>query len=376
MAEFKLDISRKPSASTASRKGCPAVSVVIPLYNTEKYIGECLNTLLAQTFTDFEIVVVDDCSTDNSVAVVENYMPQFGGRLTLLHMEENSGGGALPRNKGLNFSRGEYIFFVDSDDFLTTTALAELYTLAKEYDADVVHCEKNFEADDDGGNIRLVTHQSGELVENPTLETEVLERRVNDMLERDIWGAPWCKLVRRDFLLENDLFFQNVRPCQDYLWTLTLLFFAEKFLRVPNAVYCWRQTDKSTIRGNAEEDKFNLWLNPVILGLKGLDKTMGKLEFFRNNPQFRYAVLDFVVKKMFVMSFEAGMTVPQFGIYGKIKDKFGGKLGEFDILIPALCTAINTQQKIIIMNQQNLNKLVAETDKRIAELENELSRLA
>ena len=374
MAEFKLDISRKLPASSDSRNGCPAISVVIPLYNTENYIGECLNTLLAQTFTDFEVVVVDDCSTDNSVAVVESYMPQFGGRLTLLHMAENSGGGALPRNKGLNFSRGEYIFFADSDDLLTKTALAELYTLAKEYDADVIHCEKNFEADDDGGNVRLVTHQSGELVENPTLETEVLERRVNDMLERDIWGAPWCKLVRRNFLIENELFFQNVRPCQDYLWTLSLLFFAEKFLRVPNAVYLWRQTKKSTIRGNAEEDKFNLWLNPVLLGLKGLDKSMGKLEFFRNNAQFRYAVLAFVVKKMFIMSFEASMSVPQFGIYGKIKNKFGDKLGEFDILIPALCTAINTQQKIIIMNQQNLNKLNAENDKRIAELENELSR--
>ena len=78
----------------------PAISVIIPMYNTEKYVGDCLNSLLEQTFQNFEVIIVDDCSTDNSVAVVENYRERFGGRLTLAHTEENSGGGGyVPRKK-------------------------------------------------------------------------------------------------------------------------------------------------------------------------------------------------------------------------------------------------------------------------------------
>ena len=120
------------------------ISVVIPLYNAEKYVRECIISLLAQTFQDFEVIFVDDCSTDNSVAIVESYAPKFGGRLTLAKMEKNSGSGALPRNKGLSLAKGEYIQFLDADDTLIPTALEELYTLAKEYDADVVYCEKHF----------------------------------------------------------------------------------------------------------------------------------------------------------------------------------------------------------------------------------------
>ena len=375
MAEFKLEILGTGDFSNESRNGCPAISVIIPLYNDERYISACLNSLLAQTFTDFEVIVVDDCSTDNSAQVVESYIPQFNEKLTLLHMNENTGGGALPRNKGLYFSRGEYVFFADSDDFLANGALEQLYSLAKDFDTDVVYCEKNYETDEDGENVRLVTHQKGGLVERPTFETEFVAKRVNIVLEHDIWGAPWCKFVRRNFLIENEITFPNIFPCEDYFWTLNLFFVAKKFLRVPHAVYFWRQTKKSSIRGkDTAEDKFNLWLNPAILGLKWLDNMMSRLEFFRNNADFRHAILDFVVKKMFFMSLQAGMSIPQFGIYGAIKKEFGKKLGEYDVLVSMLCSALNMQQKIIVKNQQRFNQIAAETEKRIANLENELKQ--
>ena len=91
----------------------PKISVIIPLYNAEKYIGDCLESLLVQTFQDFEVIVVDDCSTDNSVAIVQSYAEKFGGRLKIARTKKNSGGGGyVPRNLGLNLSRGEYIFFL------------------------------------------------------------------------------------------------------------------------------------------------------------------------------------------------------------------------------------------------------------------------
>lgn len=106
----------------------PAISVIIPLYNAEKYLSDCLDSLLDQTFSDFEIIVVDDCSTDNSVAIVESYAPKFNGRLILTATKKNSGNaGYTARNKGFLFSRGEYVFFMDADDMIIETALEELY---------------------------------------------------------------------------------------------------------------------------------------------------------------------------------------------------------------------------------------------------------
>ena len=376
MADFKLEILGNP-LNSIQRSDTSAISVVIPLYNAEKYISDCLESLLAQTFQNFEVVVVDDCSTDNSVQIVESYMPKFQDRLSLLHTEKNSGSAATPRNKGLYFSRGEYIFFLDSDDFITNTALKEMYSIAKDFDTEVVYFERNFEMDDDNSNVRLVTHQKGNRVEKPTFASKDLRLRVNNLLEQDIWGTPWCKFVRRNFLIENEIIFPNVFPCEDYFWTLGLLFFADKFLRVPSATYFWRQTEKSSIRGKeTDTEKINLWLHPAIFGLKYLDEMLGRLDFFRNNAEYRHGVLDFVVNKMFSMSFRASMSIPQFTIYNAIKDEFGKNLGEYDVLIPALCTALNTQQKITVMNQREFKKAVAKNDSRIAELERELKTLS
>ena len=85
------------------------VSVIIPVFNAEKYLAVCLESLLIQTFTDFEVIIVDDCSTDSSLAIAESYLEKFGGRLKILTLEENTGTPGLPRNVGLEFSQGEYI---------------------------------------------------------------------------------------------------------------------------------------------------------------------------------------------------------------------------------------------------------------------------
>ena len=130
----------------------PAISIIIPMYNVEKYVGECLDSILAQTFTDFEVIIVDDCSTDKSCAVVKKYMPLFNkndDKLRLIELKKNSGFPSVPRNKGIELARGKYICFVDSDDAITNTALEELFNLAEEFQADVVHCERYFLVDDE-----------------------------------------------------------------------------------------------------------------------------------------------------------------------------------------------------------------------------------
>jgi len=358
---------------TPSRSTLPRVSVVIPMFNAEKFLGACLESILNQTFQNFEVIVVDDCSTDSSCAIVESYAEKFGGRLKLARMEKNSGNGGPPRNKGLMISRGEYIFNMDADDMLTPTALEELYTLAKNFDADVVHCESHYEMNEDGSNIYLKYNQR-EPVKAPALHSEDLAERVKNLLTNDIWGTPWCSLVRRDLLTENEIFFQKVRTCEDHIWTLEILFFAKKFLRVPNAIYLYRITDVSLTRGKrTPQQQMNLWINSAILGLKGLDRSLCKINFFKNIPQARFDVLNYFTVKMILASFGYTLRLQPFEIYDGIKQEFGDALGEQDVLVAALCTCIMTLYKTNYMNVQKFNRFVEQAQKRIAQLEAELA---
>ena len=320
----------------------PAVSIIIPIYNAEKYFVACLESILVQTLQDFEVIVVNDCSTDNSVKIVESYLEKFGGRLRLLHMEKNSGSGALPRDKGLALSRGKYIFFVDADDLITPTALEELYNAAENFSADVVYLERHFEASADLSTIYL----AGETCGKPTLETENLAERVRALIGEKFFLTPWSKFVKRDFLVEREILFPHVVISNDDIWTYELIFSAQRILRVPNPVYTWRQSENSTMRKErTAQETINCWLNPIIFGLKTLDNFMSKIEFFRQNAQYRCAVLEFFVHSKIAQVFDSSLNLSVSEIYTAINNKFNESLGEHDVLIAWLLTDLIIQQK-------------------------------
>lgn len=324
----------------------PIVSVIIPLYNSELYISKCLDSILAQTFQDFELIIVDDCSTDSSCKIIKRYIPKFNGRLKLLHMEKNTGSGALPRNKGLEFSRGKYVFNMDNDDILTKTALEELTTLAEEYNADVVYCEKFYEADPDGSNLRVQTIQKGDLVDKPTLESEDLNERVQAIIDDRYYVVPWTKLIRRDLLIEHKITFPGLKISDDNIWNQGLVFFSKRFLRVPNTVYIYRLTQTSILRKEKTPSyRMNFWLDPVLLGLKALDDLMNGHEFFLANPDQRYKILKKFVDVRFNRTLWSAQKLTEDEIYSTIKDEYGDKLGEYDVLIPALCAYVYDEKK-------------------------------
>ena len=333
----------------------PAISVIIPMYNAENFIAECLESIFMQTFQDYEVIVVNDCSTDNSCAVVESYAEKFGGRLKLIHTEKNSGSGALPKNKGMMISQGEYICFVDDDDLITETALEELYNLAKKFNADVVHCEKNYRLTANTVEI----FQSNENINTPKMETENLKERVHKILQNDNYRVPqWTKFVRRDLIFKHELFFPETRHSDDTIWTYGLVFYAKRFLRVPNMIYCQRLTKDSIMRKKRSSlQDINFWLNPVIFGLNSLDRLMDKLEFFNQNPQYRYAILENFAHVALGSLFESSLQSSPFQIYESIKQNYGKKFGEYGSLISFLLADLIEQQKIFVRMQEQIAEL-------------------
>lgn len=355
------------------RQPVPLVSVIIPMYNAARYIGECLDSLLAQTFQNFEVIVVNDCSTDNSIAIVENYALKFNGRLKLSHMEKNICSPSAPRNKGIVLSRGEYVFLADADDKFTPTAFDKLYALAKNHDADVVLMEKNYQIKSDGTNLKIIFTKTGKLVEKPTFETEDLTERTNELMRFRYRFEPWLKLVRRDLIIENKIFFPNTRHGDDTIWTLALVFHAKRLLRVPNVVYIYRLSENSIMRSKkTPQQEVTFRFNPILLGLTSLNQMLSRLEFFKKNPKYLYAIFENFIRVESSIILNKTFQFQPFEIYEMIKQEFGEKLGEHDVLVAALCTIINTQQKINAVNAQKFQQFAAQAQARIAQLETQL----
>ena len=112
------------------------VSVIVPVYNVEKYIKRCLNSILEQTYKDCEIICVDDCGQDKSIQIIEEIQRENPGKIRILYGTVNQGLGAA-RDRGIAAARGEYITFVDSDDYLKKDYLETYVSRAEETDSDL-----------------------------------------------------------------------------------------------------------------------------------------------------------------------------------------------------------------------------------------------
>lgn len=281
------------------KKIFPAVSVIIPMYNMEKYIGECLDSILAQTFKDYELLVVDDCSTDNSLEIVESYIPKFDGRLNLIRSEKNSGScPGIPRNIAIDLARGEYIMFIDADDAVTPTALEELYPIAKKFDADILHCQKYYELMEDVSvkdkkNLKEVSEERAEFVTEPVLMFESLAERVEDYGFHRAMPVPWNKLFRRKLITENNITFPKFHAGSDIFFNFFALCLAKNVVHVPNIYYIYRQRTNSVCRKELPSDRLvQYWSDHVLQGMSLLDKFMDRFELFRDHAEYKYLIFE------------------------------------------------------------------------------------
>lgn len=353
---------------------CPAISVVIPMYNAEKFIAECLNSLLAQTFKKFEVIVVDDCSTDNSPAIVDSFIPKFGGRLNHCRLKKNSGGASFPRNTGITLARGKYIRFADADDRLIDTALEEDLILAEKFNADVVYHTLfyNLSADGTKGELAAVPkYKNGDEI----VLDEDLPNRILDLARNKYYHAPWRSFSRRDFLVANELYFPNISPHEDVVWNCALLIYSRRFLRVPSAIYFYRHHENSLlIKEQIAAKNAKFYLKPIIVGLKSLDAFISRNRFFDTNPELHYALLETYFNRRFRSLFKNNSGLASSVLYETLKKDFGKDFDDYDVLIPALCTALAQQQKITAMKLNEFKAYAAQAEQKIIALQNEINR--
>lgn len=279
----------------------PKISVIIPLYNAEKYIRQCLISVLASKFKDYEVLVVDDCSTDNSVAEVKKILPHFEGRLKLFSTEKNSGGAGIPRNVGIQNAAGEYVTFIDNDDMIVPTALGYFALFADMYDADVVYSEKYFvtitdEFDAQNLKLRFCVDRE-ELITTPILEPADLRTRIERDLAKKFFILPWGKCYRRNFLLENKIDFPQLRYAEDLTFCFKCLCLAKNYLRIPHITNIQRGLADSTSRitVHSPNDGLKPWLKILFMNMSILHEFMNGIEFFKANPDYRCDVFKYYI---------------------------------------------------------------------------------
>lgn len=286
-----------------AEKILPQISVVIPMYNVEKYVGECLDSLLCQTFQDFEVIVVDDCSTDDSRDVVKKYLPRFDGKLQLIESEKNSGGCAVPRNIGMKYAVGKYLFFLDSDDLIIKTAFEKLHGLAEKFNADVVQCEKFFSSDTphlQGARLQVKSFKREGYVTEPTLETKDIAERIKNFHEQRYAWTAWSKLLKRDFIIKNNVNYPITLNNEEVVFTLFCLSCAKRFLTIPDPVNIYRYRPGSILHTKLNVvDYVRKWIRSFATGFSCCDKFLSNLEFYRKNPEVKYLALDAVTQDVF-----------------------------------------------------------------------------
>ena len=214
------------------------------MYNVKKYIETCLNSILAQTFQDFEVIIVDDCSTDKSLEVVQKFKDP---RIKIYQQIKNSGESA--RNLGLINSRGKYIYFMDSDDAILPNTLETLYNAIEESNSDVVHMNSNFEAVQVDDTKPGVFSTQKKIIGNPQprfLSENIYERIGKEYLQYGLQVMPWIKIQRRDLLMNNGIYFPEMHVGGDVLFFLAELLFARKTQVIDACLYLHRKSSTQT----------------------------------------------------------------------------------------------------------------------------------
>ena len=209
------------------------LSIIVPVYGVEKYIDKCLNSLVKQSLKEIEIIVVNDGTKDNSQKIIDKYVKEYPDKIKS-YIKENGGQGSA-RNYGLKKATGEYIGYVDSDDFVEKDMYKKLYNKAKKNNYDIVVC----------GNYNV-----SEDYQNKNIDAFI--NNYNTDLENIFFGkmAVWNKIYKRDILIKNKLEFKEKVWYEDLAFTLKAIMNSNTFAFIDEPLYDYLIREGSTMNNS------------------------------------------------------------------------------------------------------------------------------
>lgn len=260
------------------------VSVIIPIYKVEAFIGRCATTLMEQTLRDVEYIFVDDATPDKSIQILQEVISRYPERKSKTHIVRHETNKGLPaaRNTGLSLAQGKYIFHCDSDDYVEPTLLEELYEIAEKKNADIVWCDWF-----------LTFTENERYMKQPSFDTpmEALKAMLSGGMKYNVWN----KLVRRSLYTDYGIEFPAGYGMGEDMTMMMLFAHAKRVAYVPQAYYHYIKTNTNAFsqtysERHLEELKHNV--QRIIDYMQDIyGETLEKeLNFFKLDVKFPFLI--------------------------------------------------------------------------------------
>lgn len=244
----------------------PLVSIVIPVYNTGKFIERCLRSVCEQTLADFEIVIVDDCSPDNAMEIADKVLQGYPNRLActqIIRLEKNVGS-ASARKAAFSKTNGKFITCLDSDDYLELNALYEMLEKAQKTGADLVICD----------------FFSEYLKKNILLSQKVNNDVISDLFLNKLHGSYCNKLYKKEILNETDIL-DSVNMCEDFLAMTQIMFYAKKIVYLNKAFTHYVQYNSNSYTKNISQKS----IEDILTVVEFLEEFLHKKNIYEKYEQ-------------------------------------------------------------------------------------------
>lgn len=234
------------------------ISVIIPIYNVEKYLRNCLDSLLIQTFTDFEVLLIDDGSSDDSGAICDEYVEK-DRRVKVVH-QKNQGVSAA-RQQGLDMAQGKYIAFIDPDDFVLPHFLFEMITSAENHNADLVWCDYTEQ------------HRQGATLHSCKQDSLTNQELLKNILEGKFSAVLWNKIYKMSIIKQFGICFdKSLETAEDILFVSKYLCHVKRVGYIPQSLYNYNMVNENSAINKFDVLRFKtdyaVMLNSLTLSLK------------------------------------------------------------------------------------------------------------
>ncbi len=243
----------------------PKVSVIVPVYNASKYLNKCLETLVNQTLDDIEIIAINDGSSDNSLDIMMEYQSKYSSKIKIVNNQNNGIG--KTRNIGIEMATGEYLTFIDSDDYIDTNMLLNCYNYASSNDLEIVVC-----------NYYEVNEKDNAITKKIIEPFDICNLNDRPELLFKINASPWNKLYRRSLFDNTSMRFPEQLKYEDMGLVLILLHQAKRigYLDIFGNYYLIRSKSETTTVDNRVYDIFKILdiINDYYKNIKGFNKVL------------------------------------------------------------------------------------------------------
>lgn len=247
----------------------PVVSVIMPVYNTDSYLFEAVSSILNQTFKELEFIVVNDGSTDRSLEILRDF-EKNDPRVILI--DQLNTGSSIARQRALELAKGDYLYFMDSDDILEKEALETCYKKAVEDNLDLVFFDAVSFSDDPNFNAQDFHYNRKGIVGEDVYNGVAI---MSLLLDKNVFRvAPWMHLFKRDLVIDNQIVFYPGIVHEDELFFSQLYFYAQRVGYIPKDFFKRRLRANSTMTAGFSLKRVNSYFTIV----KELEKTSGEMQ--------------------------------------------------------------------------------------------------